>query len=79
LSKAKHALALNLKRFRQVDNEQYNSHTDICTVYVRILYQHLNVTYSFDYYHVDCQIHQASTPSEANSLPKLFHVLNLPG
>jgi len=58
LSYAKHALALNLKRFRQIDNEQYNSHTDPCTVCVRILYHHyLNATLSFDY-HVDCQIHQ---------------------
>jgi len=44
-SYAKHALTLNQKRFRQIDNEQYNSHTDSCTVYVQILYHHhLNVT-----------------------------------
>jgi len=30
LSYAKHALALNQKRFRQIDNEQHNSHTDPC-------------------------------------------------
>jgi len=29
--------ALNQKRFRQIDNEQHNSHTDPCTGYVRIL------------------------------------------
>jgi len=29
LSYAKHALALNKKRFRQIDNEQHNSHTQI--------------------------------------------------
>jgi len=29
----KHALTLNLNRFNQIDNEQYNSHTDTCTVY----------------------------------------------
>jgi len=34
---AKHALTLNLKRFRQIDSEYYNSHTDSCTVYVRIV------------------------------------------
>jgi len=33
LSQAKHALTVNLNRFRQIDNEQYNSHTDPCTVY----------------------------------------------
>jgi len=38
--------------------EQYNFHTDPCTVYVRILYHHhLNATQSFNY-HVDCQVHQ---------------------
>jgi len=42
----------------QIDSEQYNSRTDPCTVYVRILYHlHLNVTQSFEY-HVGCQIHQ---------------------
>jgi len=30
----------NQKRFRQIDNEQYNFHTDPCTVYVTILYHH---------------------------------------
>ena len=34
----KHALTLNQKRFRQIDNEQYNSHTDPCAAHVRILY-----------------------------------------
>jgi len=40
LSYAKHAvpLSLNQKRFRQIDNEQHDSHTDPCTGYVRILY-----------------------------------------
>jgi len=28
--------ALNLNRFRQTDSEQYISHADPCTVYVRI-------------------------------------------
>jgi len=28
LSYAKHALPLNQKSFRRIDNEQYNSHTD---------------------------------------------------
>ena len=37
---AKHALALNQKRFRQIDNDQDNSHTDPCTVYVSILYHY---------------------------------------
>jgi len=42
---AKHAPALNQKRFRQIDNEQHNSHTDPCTGYVRILYHYqLSVT-----------------------------------
>jgi len=40
LSNAKHALHLNQKRFRQIDNEQYDSHTDFCTGYVQILYHH---------------------------------------
>jgi len=45
LSQAKHALTLNLKRFKQIDNEQHNSHTDPCTGYVQILHHHhLNVT-----------------------------------
>jgi len=67
LSYAKHAPALNQKRFRQIDNEQHNSHTDPCTGYVRILYQYqLSVTYSFDC-HVDCQIHQR------NHLNPFFH------
>jgi len=58
LSQAKHALTLNLKIFTQIDNEQYNSHTDPCTGYVRILYDHhLDVTSSFDY-HVHSQIYQ---------------------
>ena len=35
---SKHALTLNQKRFRQIDNEQYNSHTDPCAAHVRILY-----------------------------------------
>jgi len=36
---------MNLKSFKQIDNEQYNSHTASCTVYVRILYHHhLNVS-----------------------------------
>jgi len=44
LSWAKHTLILNQKSFRQIDNEQYNYHTDPCTVYIRILYnQILNV------------------------------------
>jgi len=44
LSQAKHALTLNLKSFRQIDNEQYNHHADPCAIYVRILfYLHLNV------------------------------------
>ena len=30
LSYAKHAIPLNQKRFRQIDNEQHNSHTDPC-------------------------------------------------
>ena len=42
LLKAKHALTLKI--FGQIDNEQYDSHTDPCTVYVRILYHHVNVT-----------------------------------
>jgi len=55
---AKHALIPNLKRFRLIDNEQYNSYTDPCTVQVRILYHHhLNVSWNFDY-HVDFQIHK---------------------
>jgi len=29
LSYVKHALALNQERFRQIDNEQHNSHTQI--------------------------------------------------
>jgi len=29
LSYAKHALTLNQKRFRQIDNEQHNYHTQI--------------------------------------------------
>jgi len=50
--------ALKQKRFRQVDNEQYKSHTDPCTVYVWISYNHHpNVIQSFDY-HVDWRIHQ---------------------
>jgi len=37
--------ALTLKRFIQIDNEQYNSHADPCTVYVKIVYHHhLNVS-----------------------------------
>jgi len=40
LSYAKRALALNQKRFRQIDNEQHTSHTDPCTSYVRILYRY---------------------------------------
>jgi len=45
LSYAKDALTLNQKRFRQIDNEQHNSHADPCTGYVQILYHHhLNVT-----------------------------------
>jgi len=40
----KQALTLNLKGFRQIDNEQNNSHRDPCTVYVWILYHHLNAT-----------------------------------
>jgi len=56
LPQAKHAQTP--KRFRQIDNEQYDSHTDPWTAYVRILYHHhLNVNQSFDC-HVDCQIHQ---------------------
>jgi len=40
-----HALPLSQKRFRQIDNERYDSHTDPCTDYVQILYHHhLNVT-----------------------------------
>ena len=63
LSYAKHALALNQKRFRQIDNEQHNSHTDPCTGYVRILYHYqLRVTSSFDC-RVDCQIHQRNHPN----------------
>ena len=33
LPQAKHALTL--KRFRQIDNEQYDSHTDPWTAYVK--------------------------------------------
>ena len=47
-SYAKNALTLNLKRFKQIDNEQYNSHTDPCTVYIRTVYHHhhhVNVTH----------------------------------
>ena len=33
-------LTLNLKRFKQIDNEHYNSHTDPCTVYIRTVYHH---------------------------------------
>jgi len=37
LSLAKHALPqTNQKRFRQIDNEQYDSHTNPRTVYVTI-------------------------------------------
>ena len=58
LSYPKHALTLNQKRFRQIDNEQHNFHTDPCSGYVRILYHYqLSVTWFFDC-HVDCQIHQ---------------------
>jgi len=49
-SYGKNALTLNLKRFKQIDNEQYNSHTDPCTVYIRTVYHHhhhhhVNVTH----------------------------------
>jgi len=37
---AKHALPLNQKRFRQIDNGQHNSHTDPCAGYIRILYHY---------------------------------------
>jgi len=33
LSQAKYALTPNLNRFKQLDNEQYSSHTDPCTVF----------------------------------------------
>jgi len=34
LSYAKHAPPLSQKRFKQIDKEQHNSHTDPCTGYV---------------------------------------------
>jgi len=46
-SYAKNALTLNLKRFKQIDSEQHNSHTDPCAVYFRTVYHHhhVNVTH----------------------------------
>ena len=38
LVKSKARTTFKPKRFRQIDNEQYNSHTGLCTVYVWILY-----------------------------------------
>jgi len=58
LSYTKHALPLSHKSFRQMDNEQHNSHTDRCTGYVQILYHHLNVILR-----LSCWLSNSSTKS----------------
>jgi len=73
-SYAKNALALNPKRFKQIDNEQYNSHTDPCTVCIRTVYHHdhVNVTHGRS---------QGQIFTEANTVcslrPRLAMLLNL--
>ena len=73
-SYAKNALTLNLKRFKQIDNEQYNSYTDPCTVYIRTVYHHhhVNVTHGRS---------QGQIFTEANTVcslrPRLAMLLNV--